>query len=151
LQLEQPYSLRQAHRTDSRAIRALIRMVGINPLGLDWRKFIIAVDEQGSLIGCGQIKTHKDGSLELASIAVRPGRTLQGVATLIIRELLNSSKRPVYLTCRFGLNSFYEKFSFTQIPSEEMPPYFHLVATIAGWLFRKKLLSDGLLVMRLDK
>jgi N-acetylglutamate synthase-like GNAT family acetyltransferase len=66
------WTLRRARQPDAPAIRRLIRQVGINPLGLDWRRFLIAVDAGGQLVGCGQVKPHADGSLELASIAVQP-------------------------------------------------------------------------------
>ena len=70
--LDTEYSLRLAAQSDFPAIRRLIHEVGINLLALDWRHFILAVDANDHMIGCGQVKHHKDGSLELASIAVQP-------------------------------------------------------------------------------
>jgi hypothetical protein len=46
--------LRAATASDAGAIRLLIFRVGINPRDLDWRRFLVAVDEAGKLIGCGR-------------------------------------------------------------------------------------------------
>ena len=66
------YTLRQADSTDAGTIRQIISQAHINPTGLAWQRFILAIDEQGNTIACGQLKPHGDGSLELASIAVTP-------------------------------------------------------------------------------
>ena len=64
------YTLQAALESDFPAIRGLIHETGINPMGLDWRRFTIARSAQGVLVGCGQLKPHGDGTVELASIAV---------------------------------------------------------------------------------
>ena len=67
---KESYSIRKATRGDAAFIRRLIWQVGINPLGLDWQRFVMAVHGHGVRIGCAQLKMHKDGSRELASVAV---------------------------------------------------------------------------------
>jgi len=74
------YHLRPAQVKDAASIRRLIWQVHINPTGLDWHHFWVAVDAQDSLLGCGQLKPHGDGSLELASIAVQPQQRGKGIA-----------------------------------------------------------------------
>ncbi len=106
------YFIRKATREDATFIRRLIWRVGINPQGLDWRRFVVAVHEHGVRIGCAQIKSHKDGSLELASVAVVPLYRHQGVAETMIQEILKNHNPPIYLTCRSSLVSFYERFRF---------------------------------------
>ena len=81
---DKAFTLRRATNYDFPAIKNLIDAVEINPMGLDWRRFIIAVDKDDHLVGCGQVKQHKDGSLELASIAVQPDWRKQGVARAIV-------------------------------------------------------------------
>ena len=78
------YTLRPATAAEFPAIRKLIWQVGINPIGLDWRRFVLAVDEEGRMLGCGQIKPHKGGIRELASIAVVPEARGLGIARAII-------------------------------------------------------------------
>jgi N-acetylglutamate synthase-like GNAT family acetyltransferase len=80
----------QAHQP---TIKALIGQARLNPLGVNWRRFVVAVDESGTIIGCGQLKPHRDGSLGLASIVVAPIWRGQGVARAVIEHLLVDNPR----------------------------------------------------------
>jgi N-acetylglutamate synthase-like GNAT family acetyltransferase len=92
---------------------------------LKWSRFIVAEHEHGQLAGCGQVKVHRDGSKELASIAVKKGWRRQGVASAIIRELQQVYGRPLWLTCIDRLAPFYEPYGFAEIADlDQMPPYF---------------------------
>ena len=119
------FTLRNATEDDFLSICGLIETVGINTQGLDWRRFIIAVDVDDHLVGSGQVKPHKDGSLEVASIAVQTEWRKQGVGSAIILRLLETHPRPLYLVCRGRLGTFYEKFGFVIIINpKDMPAYF---------------------------
>jgi N-acetylglutamate synthase-like GNAT family acetyltransferase len=83
------FYIRKATKNDSGFIRRLILRVGINPLGLKWRRFLVAVNENGFKIGCAQVKVHKDGTRELASVAVVPFYRHQGVAETMVLEIKN--------------------------------------------------------------
>jgi N-acetylglutamate synthase-like GNAT family acetyltransferase len=125
------FQIRPAQASDQIAIRTLIREVGINPLGLDWRRFYLAVDSDDQVVGCGQIKVHSDGSRELASIAVKENWRLQGVATRIIATLLDEEEGNIWLMCQSELVPFYEKFGFTEVLTlEDLPPYFRRVVRL---------------------
>jgi N-acetylglutamate synthase-like GNAT family acetyltransferase len=125
--------LRPATSFDAAPIRSLIFRVGINPRGLDWRRFLVAVDAGGKLIGCGQVKPHGDGSRELASIAVRPNGRRRGLATLIIHRLLAEAGPPLWLMCRSDLAGFYRRFGFVSIEDpQRMPRYFRRVYRLAA-------------------
>jgi amino-acid N-acetyltransferase len=141
------FILRPATALDFSAIRALIHTVGINPTGLDWRRFIVAVSTDGEVIGCGQIKPHRDGSDELASIAVVPAWRGQGVARAIIERLISSHPGRLYLTCRGGLRSFYEKFGFRPAALEGLPPYFRRLSGLARLAGAVGLMGDEWLIM----
>ena len=118
------FSIRTAGKDDFPAIRALIHAVQINPIGLDWHRFLIAVTPENEMIGCGQIKPHTDGSRELASIAVQEQARGQGVARAIIEELLvREPTRPLYLMCRTRLGSLYAKFGFSTQKRHQMTGY----------------------------
>ncbi|MCI0550761.1 MAG: GNAT family N-acetyltransferase, partial [Anaerolineae bacterium] len=101
-------TLRPAHESDSRQIKDLIHLVGINPMDLDWKRFIVAVDADDRIIGTGQIKPHGKEILELASIAVQPEFQGQGIARAIIERLLKDSLRPLYLTCLSTMEPLYQ-------------------------------------------
>jgi N-acetylglutamate synthase-like GNAT family acetyltransferase len=139
-----------AKQTDFQSIRALIHAVRINPIGLDWRRFQVAVSPKGELLGCGQVKSHYDGSKELASIAVRESERGNGIARVIITTLLNlETERPLYLTCRARLNSFYGKFGFSAVEQKDMPPYFKRISRIERIFNSSSRAEDRLLVMGL--
>ena len=146
------YTLRQARKEDFDSIKGLIHSAGINPLGLDWRRFVVAVDAQDQVIATGQIKPHGRDIHELASIAVVPDHQGKGVARTIIEHLLEDSPRPLYLTCRSRLEPLYEKFGFYTIPYEEMPRYYQRISKLVGLAQAVARLGegDGLSVMKLQ-
>ena len=119
-------------------------------MGIHWQRFLVAEDFQGVFIGCGQMKHHRDGSIELASIAVIRTWRNHEVASEIIISLLASHPRPVYLTCRENLGVFYTKFGFRIIQPSEMTPYFRRISRLAAALRKIGLIPVNLLVMKLD-
>jgi N-acetylglutamate synthase-like GNAT family acetyltransferase len=141
--------LRPAIESDSPHIRSLIRRVGINPMDLNWRHFTIALSAEGDFVGCAQLKPHRDGSLELASLAVKEAYRSLGVARALIEHLLARSPRPLYLMCRPELQPLYEKFGFKVIGAESMPPYFQRITRLIR-IFGGISSHSGPLVMRLD-
>jgi len=144
----QTFSLRPAAEVDAATIKRLIHQVGINPLGLYWQNFILAVDEQGRMIGCGQIKKHFDGSHELASIAVTPNWRGRGVAKAIIQDLMSRQNSLLYLTCRSGLVPFYQKFGFEPAEYKELPPYFRRIYHLKGLFERLRLMpAEGIAIL----
>jgi N-acetylglutamate synthase-like GNAT family acetyltransferase len=143
-------SIRPARETEAAQIRDLIYLVGINPTGLDWKRFVVAVDEQDEVIGCGQLKPHGKEVIELASIAVYPEHQGKGVARAIIEHLLQDSPRPLYLMCESALGPFYEKFDFRPISYEEMPRYFQRISKLAGLVTRLAHREERLLIMKLQ-
>ncbi len=143
------FSLRPATSEDFPAIKRLIHQVQINPTGLAWHRFVIAVDGSGRMLGCGQLKPHRGGIIELASIAVEPAHRHNGVAGAVIDNLLSRAPRPLYLTCLSSMGSFYEKWGFRRLKTNEMPGYFrrlvHLVSLMPAWGSP----GEDLLVMKL--
>jgi len=145
------FNLRPAREAESAAIKELIHEVGINPMDLDWRRFIVAVNAQDQIIATGQIKPHRNDIHELASIAVTPEYRGQGLARAIIEYLLLDSPRPLYLTCQSKLEPFYEKFGFRSLRYEEMPRFYRRLSKLAGFVEAVAKLKDGdgLSVMKL--
>ena len=141
------FLLRPASESDSSSIKDLIHRVGINPMDLDWHRFVIAVDGSGKMLGCGQLKPHGKDVIELASIAVEPSHQHQGVARVIIEYLIAQGPRPLYLTCRSRLGSFYEKWGFRSIEPAEMPAYFRRLSRLVNAM--AAFMNDKMLVMKL--
>jgi N-acetylglutamate synthase-like GNAT family acetyltransferase len=146
--LQVKFTSRPATAEDDPAIRRLVQIGRINPTGLDWRRFIVAIASKGEVIGCGQVKPHGDGSRELASIVVDPEWRGQGVARAIIERLLNEHPGDLHLMCRSRLEPFYEKFGFRSLSQAEMPRYFRRISRVAGLLHALQGEEDSLLVMR---
>lgn len=144
------YSIRSAQEAESAQIKALIHEVGINPTGLDWRRFLVAVDGLGRVIGCGQIKPHGSDVLELASIAVSPEHRGLGIARRIIEQLLAENPRPLYLMCVEHNGAMYEKFGFRAIELEAMPRYFQRMKKLFDLSKLLHKTEEGLLVMKLE-
>jgi amino-acid N-acetyltransferase len=144
------HSLRRARETDASPIRDLIHLVGINPMGLDWKRFVVAVNERDEMIGCGQLKPHGREVVELASIAVRPDHQGKGIARALIEHLLKDGPRPLYLMCQSSLGPFYEKFGFRAVSYPEMPAYFQRMSKLAGLAASLARMQEYLLIMKLQ-
>jgi len=144
------FSLRPARETESAQIKALIHLVGINPMDLDWKRFVVAVNDRDEMIGCGQLKPHGKDILELASLAVYPEQQGKGTGRALIEYLLKDSPRPLYLMCESSVGSLYKKFGFREIPYEEMPRYFQRISKLVGLATTLAHREERLLVMKLQ-
>lgn len=143
------YFLRPATEADFPEIKALIRQVRINPMGLDWRRFTVADNGSGQMIACVQLKPVPGGLTELASLAVRPAYRHKGIARALIEHQLADAPRPVNLTCRSGLGKLYEKFGFRALEADETPQYYQRLQRLAGIFMGLTRKSESLLVMKL--
>ncbi len=139
--------LRPAVAAEAPRIRQLVRAERINPTGLDWQRFTVAVNLQGEVVGCAQIKTHRDGSAELASLVVGPQYRGQGIARVLVEYLIEIHGGTLYLMCRASLGDFYTKLGFQIVPKPEMPPYFHRVSRLASLVEILQKEGETLLVM----
>ena len=139
--------LRSAKVTDTPIIRKLVLQAHLNPTGLDWRRFVVAADQAGEVIGCCQVKPHRDGSNELASLVVAGPWQGRGVARALVKHLLAEHPGPLYLMCRSGLGAFYAQFGFQALEESEMPTYFRRVSRLAGLVEPLRKSGEGLLIM----
>ena len=144
-QSDVPPTIRPATLDDQLTIRRLIKEAGINRMSLQWPNFVVAEDG-GAIVGIGQVKTHGDGSRELASIAVIPARQSEGIGGAIITTLLDREHGVVHLTCRSQLQGYYERFGFRRLDPPEFPRYFRRMIPIINVVAR--LVGTQILVMR---
>lgn len=140
-----PPTIRPATLADQETIRRLIKEAGLNRMSLKWPNFVVAEDAE-AIVGIGQVKTHGDGSRELASIAVIPARQGQGIGGAIIKTLLAREQGVVHLTCRRELQGYYERFGFRRLDPAEFPLYFRRMIPIINVVAR--LVGTQILVMR---
>ena len=125
-------TIRPAVAADQKTITAIIRAAEINPMDLKWPHFVLAVDEDsGQVVGTGQIKRHRDGSEEVASIATIPSYQHRGVAHQVINYLLAQHPGVLYLTCLDTMGPFYGQFGFRALDKDGLPPYFRRLMRVA--------------------
>jgi N-acetylglutamate synthase-like GNAT family acetyltransferase len=139
-------TIRAATEADQPTIRRLIKEANLNRMSLNWPHFVVA-EEDGAIVGVGQVKAHGDGSRELASLAVVPDRQGQGVGGALIKALLAREPGAVlHLTCRRQLQHYYERFGFRRLEPAEFPPYFRRMIPIINLVAR--FLGTQILVMK---
>jgi N-acetylglutamate synthase-like GNAT family acetyltransferase len=149
-QPEAGFHLRPARSTDRTAIYRMVFSEHLNPMGIDWRRFLLAVDGNGRVIGCAQVKPHGDGTRELASLVVLKLYRRMGLAGRLIKTLQAESQPPLYLTCRSSLVPLYESFGFRLLDDPDLTPYFRRLKGFVRLLLPLMRSSEGLAVMIWD-
>ena len=112
--------LRAATAADQPIITQMIRQARLNPLSLHWQRFIVAEDD-GAIVGIGQIKILGDGTHELASLAVAPGQQGSGIGSAIVWTMISMESGPLYLRCGSHNETYYLRFGFRSLTRAEMP------------------------------
>ncbi len=115
------FYIRPARPSDQGTLRRIVRRASLGPFGLHWSNFLIA-ESDGEIIGVGQVKSHRDGSRELASLAVVPTYQGQGIGSALVRALLHREEGVVFLFCRIGLRGFYRQFGFAEAAPGDLSP-----------------------------
>ena len=129
-------TIRGATQDDQPTIQRLIREVHLPRMNLQWANFVVA-EEDHEVAGMGQVKSHGDGSRELASIAVVPARQDQGIGGAIIQALLSREPGVVlHLSCRRELEGYYERFGFKCLEPAAFPPYFRRTTLLISRITR---------------
>ncbi len=139
--------VRPATEADATVIKDLVQEGNINPTGLDWRRFFVAQTGSGEVIGCVQVKPHRHGVQELASLAVASEWRQRGVAHALLLHLLAEHRGHLYLMCRSGLGGMYRKYGFEALSEEHMPTYFRRVSKLGIIIVALRRQGETLLIM----
>ncbi|MCW5873911.1 MAG: GNAT family N-acetyltransferase [Anaerolineales bacterium] len=155
------FSIQPAVLQHAAAIHQLIQEADLFQHGLDWRNFLVALTPSGEFIGCGQVKQHRDGTWELASIAVLPAWQGRGVGRAVIEALLARHPGELYLMSISALKPLYEKFGFVEIApprsshSElprnavaQMPKYFRRLTRMPAMIAEFERVYERIMVMK---
>jgi amino-acid N-acetyltransferase len=118
--MSEPFTIRRATPRDQLAITTLVRNEHLNPIDLDWRRFVIATDESG-VLGAVQLRKHADRSRELASLAVRHDARKRGVAARLIDRLLARIATRVLMITGAAFAAHYERWGFRPIEPAKAP------------------------------
>jgi N-acetylglutamate synthase-like GNAT family acetyltransferase len=107
----------------------------------------VVAEEEVEILGVGQVKSHGDGSRELATIAVVPARRRDGIGTAVINTLIARQPAAVlHLACRRELEGYYVRFGFRRLEPAAYPPYFRRTVSSVNVITR--LFGIHLIVMR---
>lgn len=135
--------IRPATAADQALIRKLILQNNLNPMGLNWQRFIIATDDDDEFLGCGQIKQHGDTE-ELASLVVVKDSQGRGISRALMDALLKRGKRPLWLMCESHLIPYYKKSGFKEVKRpERLPHYFRAIFWLSKFTAGMMLLVRG--------
>jgi amino-acid N-acetyltransferase len=114
--------IRAGRAQDAASIRGLVLRARLNPVNLQWRRFVVAEDcRTGALAGIGQVRVHGDGAQELASIVVAPGYRHRGIGRAIVRTLMSRTEGALFLFCRAEMGSYYARLGFEEVDIPQLP------------------------------
>lgn len=116
----QAATVRWARADDQPVITAMVRRARLNPVGLQWQRFVIA-ERDGRAIGVAQLRRHFDGCNELASLVVEPDSRGHGTATQLVDALLADERAPVYTLIDRRFVGHFARWHFTPVDPRELP------------------------------
>jgi len=116
-------TIRPARQEDQQTIVSFVQQAKINPRNLQWQNFLVAEDNNKP-IGIRQVKTHKQGTREVASGFVLPEYRRQGISARLMKEILSREKGALYLMCRDMRAPYYEQFGFRRVDVSQLPSDF---------------------------
>jgi N-acetylglutamate synthase-like GNAT family acetyltransferase len=116
------HALRPATETDAAAIRALVRaQPRMNPTGLDWRRFVVAVAPDGRLAGCVQLRPAGPEAVELGSLAVEARARGHGLARRLVATALAGTRDRVLVVTAARHEVHYAPLGFRRISALAAP------------------------------
>jgi len=118
-----PVAIRKAGREDRFVIKARVYRACLNPIGLDWRRFVVA-EADGRIIGFRQVRILRDGTREVASGVVLPTFRRRGVGRRLMESLLERESGPLYLMCDGKWAHYYREFGFQPVDRRCLPSSF---------------------------
>jgi N-acetylglutamate synthase-like GNAT family acetyltransferase len=112
--------VRRARPDDQPVITAMVRRARLNPAGLHWEQFVVG-ERGGRAVGVAQLRRHRDGARELASLVVEPGAREHGIATLMVDALLADETAAVYALIDRRFAGHFARWGFRQAGPGELP------------------------------
>jgi amino-acid N-acetyltransferase len=125
-------SVRPARISDMRAVEPLINGFARRNLMLpkshdvlarNFREFVVAVDEDDRVVGCGALRVYNEGLAEIASLAVHEDAHGRGIGRLVVERLVEEA-RALGVPMVFALTLqeiFFHRLGFRTVPRESFP------------------------------
>lgn len=137
--------IRLAAENEQEIIRELIRQARLNQRNLNWQNFLVA-ESEGQVVGLRQVKTHKEGTREVASGYVLPDYRHQGISARLMEEVLSREKEELFLMCDRKWADYYRRFGFEEVEKEGLPADFgreyrtgRLITTLLSLFARRRI------------
>jgi amino-acid N-acetyltransferase len=116
----EPVRVRRAVALDQLAITRLVHGERLNPHGLGWANFIVAVLGD-TVVGAVQMRQHADGARELGSLVVSRAQRGRGIAGRLISALLARHPGAVHVITRHTNAPHYGRWGFAVIDAGDAP------------------------------
>ena len=111
----------------------MVRRARLNPAGLHWEQFVVG-ERDGRAVGVAQLRRHRDGTKELASLVVEPGAREHGIATQMVDALLADETAAVYALIDRRFADHFARWGFRQAGPGELPhPDFVVLPAGVAW------------------
>lgn len=106
--------IKRARAEDQDAIVALVHGERLNPHGLHWPNFVVAVDG-GRIVGIGQVRPHGARAGEVGSLVVVPEYRGHGLCGRLVERLVAEERRDLFVVTRREAASHYSRWGFARI------------------------------------
>ena len=125
-------SIRAARLGDMRQVERLINrfaktnlMLPKTPeqLSRNFREFVVAVDAENRVVGCGALRVYSESLAEISSLAVEEGTHRQGVGRRLVERLIEEA-RGLGIGTLFALTLqelFFHRLGFRTVSKELFP------------------------------
>ena len=125
-------SVRSARIADMRQVEPLINGFARRNLMLpkshdvlarNFREFVVAVDGDDRVVGCGALRVYNEGLAEIASLAVHEDAHGRGIGRLVVERLVEDA-RALGVPMVFALTLqeiFFHRLGFRTVPRESFP------------------------------
>jgi amino-acid N-acetyltransferase len=126
------FTVRPANIADMRQVEPLINLFAQRSLMLPksadqlsrlFREFVVAIDSNGFVIGCGALRVYTDALAEIASLAVAEHAHGRGIGRRIVDRLVEDA-RGLGIGSVFALTlqeEFFHRSGFRTVPKEMFP------------------------------
>lgn len=126
------FTMRAARISDMRQVLVLVNGFARDNLMLPktydqlarhFREFVVAVDAEDRVLGCGALRVYSDELAEIASLAVDEAFHGAGIGRRLVERLIQEA-RGLSLATVFALTlqeSFFHRLGFRTVPREDFP------------------------------
>jgi amino-acid N-acetyltransferase len=127
-----PIAIRPARLSDMRRVEPLINRHAANNLMLpktpeqlarNFREFVVAVDRDDRVLGCGALRVYNEELAEISSLAVDESAHGQGIGRAVVEALLQEGRR-LGLRTVFALTLqelFFSRIGFRTVSKDLFP------------------------------